>query len=85
MGTRMERSGAVRKWRLQLDIHNYFMSIDQDILQANTHHLCQALWRNYPFLAQYFDFDPERPLQMPRISLRFIRATRLRFRPRTPF
>jgi hypothetical protein len=60
----MERSGAVRKWYLQLDIHNYFMSIDQDILQANTHHLCQALWRDYPFLAQYFDFDPERPFEV---------------------
>jgi hypothetical protein len=28
--------------------------------QADTYRLCQAIWSDYPFLAQYFDFDPER-------------------------
>jgi hypothetical protein len=27
---------------------------------ADTYHLGQALWADYPFLAQYFDFDTER-------------------------
>jgi hypothetical protein len=47
-------NGTRRAWYLQLDIQNYFMSIDRDILFAQ---VWRSIWRSHPWLAQYFNFD----------------------------
>ncbi|MBK8754350.1 MAG: hypothetical protein IPL99_23100 [Candidatus Competibacteraceae bacterium] len=55
---------AYRRYRFDqalLDqLHATLASYLGHFQQANTYHLGQALWADYPFLAQYFDFDAER-------------------------
>jgi hypothetical protein len=57
---------AYRRYRFDhalLDqLHATFASYLGHFQKADTYCLRQTVWSDYPFLAQYFDFDPERAL-----------------------
>ena len=62
-------------------LHATLASYLGHLQQANTYHLCQALWEDHPFLARYFDFDPQaRTLVCNYLPPRGVRNIRQQYR-----